>query len=240
MAHTRRRATTRPVCRSARPGYVRVERLCRIRGTGARPDLAWEPPVPRALRFQASHLGADETLVQDPGVAHESLRRRPGPSSTDDGEGRAASRWCGGEDAAIRCAFVGLVGLEGTSILYDEMRSYGSSRRSRSRTLISVTRPRVAREPDAQRQRDHGAGEEFLDGSTMVAGRWHCNGERRRPAERSASVSFSARVAPSQSVPSCQDERMRMMPTARRARARGAADGAGGHRRAGQPWSEQM
>ena len=38
--------------------------------------------------------------------------------STHDGEGRAASRWCGGDDAAIRCALLVLLGLEGTSILY--------------------------------------------------------------------------------------------------------------------------
>ena len=32
--------------------------------------------------------------------------------STHDGEGRAASRWCGGDDAAIRCALLVLLGLE--------------------------------------------------------------------------------------------------------------------------------
>ena len=38
--------------------------------------------------------------------------------STHDGEGRAASRWCNGDAAAIRCALLVLLGLEGTSILY--------------------------------------------------------------------------------------------------------------------------
>jgi alpha-glucosidase len=38
--------------------------------------------------------------------------------STHDDDGRAASRWCAGDDAAIRCALFVLLGLGGASILY--------------------------------------------------------------------------------------------------------------------------
>jgi alpha-glucosidase len=92
-----------------------VERLGEYYGNGRDElHLAWNLPF-LASRFRAGDLAQV--------IRHtvETLPTEAVPAwamSTHDGEGRAASRWCGGDDAAIRCALVVLLGLEGTSILY--------------------------------------------------------------------------------------------------------------------------
>lgn len=92
-----------------------VERLIQYYGNGRDGlHLAWNLPFLTSM-FRAGDLAQV--------IRHtvEALPTDAVPAwamSTHDGEGRAASRWCGGDDAAIRCALVVLLGLEGTSILY--------------------------------------------------------------------------------------------------------------------------
>ena len=92
-----------------------VERLAEYYGDGRDElHLAWNLPFLRA-EFDAADLG------QVIGRTMETLPTGAAPTwamSTHDGEGRAATRWCSGDDAAIRCALLMLLGLPGAAILY--------------------------------------------------------------------------------------------------------------------------
>lgn len=92
-----------------------VERLVEYYGNGRDElHLAWNLPF-LASTFHANDLAR---------VIRRTIDALPGEAvptwaiSTHDGEGRAASRWCGGDAAAMRCALAVLLALEGTSILY--------------------------------------------------------------------------------------------------------------------------
>jgi alpha-glucosidase len=88
-------------------------------------DLAWNLPFLGAP-FRAPDLAA---------VIRRTLELLPAHAvpawamSTHDDQGRAASRWCQGDDSAIRCALMLLLGLSGTPILYygDEIGMTGPS-----------------------------------------------------------------------------------------------------------------
>jgi len=92
-----------------------VERLAEYYGNGRDElHLAWNLP------FLGSRFYARD-LAQVIGHTVQTLPTEAVPTwaiSTHDREGRAASRWCGGDDAAIRGALLMLLGLEGTPILY--------------------------------------------------------------------------------------------------------------------------
>jgi alpha-glucosidase len=92
-----------------------IERLAAYYGNGRDElHLGWNLP------FLTSRFRADD-LAQVIRQTIETLPSGAVPAwamSTHDGEGRAASRWCNGDEAAIRCALLVLLGLEGTSILY--------------------------------------------------------------------------------------------------------------------------
>ena len=92
-----------------------VERLADYYGNGHDElHLAWNLPFLGA-RFRAGDLS------QVIGHTIQTLPSDAIPAwaiSTHDGEGRAATRWCSGDDNAIRCALFVLLGLPGTSILY--------------------------------------------------------------------------------------------------------------------------
>ena len=209
-----------------------VERLAEYYGNGSDElHLAWNLPF-LASRFQASHL--EQTIRR----TIQALPTDAVPTwaiSTHDGEGRAASRWCGGEDAAIRCALVVLLGLEGTSILY-----YGDEIGMLEPSLeeLNADQPHPAEARFASRtpmQWDHGAGGGFFDGSTMVAGRRHRTGERRRPAERSGVGAASLPRSHPHSYQAASRAHAHDAHTARRARVALRKC-----HRGGQPWSEQM
>lgn len=92
-----------------------IERLAAYYGNGRDElHLAWNLPF-LTSRFRADDLRdvirhTTETLPADAAPAWA--------MSTHDGEGRAASRWCDGDDAAIRCVLLVLLELAGTAILY--------------------------------------------------------------------------------------------------------------------------
>jgi alpha-glucosidase len=92
-----------------------VEQLVAYYGSGEDElHLAWSLP------FLTAHFSAP-SLRATIGDALSLIPKGGTPTwamSTHDAAGRAASRWCHGEDAAIRCALFVLLGLEGTSILY--------------------------------------------------------------------------------------------------------------------------
>ncbi len=89
--------------------------LARYYGDGSDElHLAWNVPF-LTSPFRAGDLGAviEQLLTLLPPGAAPTWAM-----STHDGEGRASSRWCGGDVAAIRCALLLLLQLEGTPILY--------------------------------------------------------------------------------------------------------------------------
>jgi alpha-glucosidase len=92
-----------------------VERMAAFYGDGGDElHLAWNLPF-LASRFQAPDLArvvGRTTQALPPGATPTWAM------STHDDDGRAASRWCDGDGAAIRCALLMLLGLEGTPILY--------------------------------------------------------------------------------------------------------------------------
>lgn len=92
-----------------------IEELAAYYGNGRDElHLAWNLPfLTTAFRAPALTKIIDQTLkLLPPGAAPAWAM------STHDGDGRAATRWCDGNDAAIRCALMLLLGLKGTSILY--------------------------------------------------------------------------------------------------------------------------
>jgi alpha-glucosidase len=92
-----------------------IESLAAFYGNGHDElHLAWNLPF-LASRFDAGELAGLITRTI------EALPSDAVPSwaiSTHDDQGRAASRWCAGHDAAVRCSLLLLLGLPGTSILY--------------------------------------------------------------------------------------------------------------------------
>lgn len=92
-----------------------VQQLVAYYGSGEDElHLAWSVPFLTA-RFSAPSLRSviEKTLCLVPGGATPTWAM-----STHDSAGRAASRWCQGDHAAIRCALFLLLTLEGTPILY--------------------------------------------------------------------------------------------------------------------------
>jgi alpha-glucosidase len=92
-----------------------TEQLAKYYGNGRDElDLAWNLPFLNSP-FQAPDLAAviRRTIGLLPAGAVPAWAM-----STHDDQGRAASRWCRGDDAAIRCALMLLLGLAGTPILY--------------------------------------------------------------------------------------------------------------------------
>jgi alpha-glucosidase len=92
-----------------------VRRMAAFYGNGGDElHLAWNVPF-LGSSFRAPALGSviAETLQLMPAGATPAWAM-----STHDSAGRAASRWCGGDDAAIRGALFLLLSLDGTPILY--------------------------------------------------------------------------------------------------------------------------
>jgi alpha-glucosidase len=92
-----------------------IEQLASYYGTGTDElNLAWNLPFLsspwRAPNLQA--VIADTLKLIPPGALASWAM------STHDGEGRGATRWCGNDPEAIRCALVLLLSLPGTPILY--------------------------------------------------------------------------------------------------------------------------
>lgn len=92
-----------------------VDALAAYYGNGSDElHLAWNVPFLQA-RFTAPALHE---------VIGRTLDRLPADAwpvwamSTHDGDGRAATRWCRGEPAAVRCALLLLLTLRGTPVLY--------------------------------------------------------------------------------------------------------------------------
>jgi alpha-glucosidase len=103
-----------------------TERLAAYYGSGRDElDLAWNLPF-----LDCSFSTADlATVIQKTLALLPSEATPTWAMSTHDDQGRAALRWCRGDDNAIRCALVLLLGLTGTPILYygDEIGMIGPS-----------------------------------------------------------------------------------------------------------------